>query len=128
MPRNDSRIGLVHIPPPRQGFLLLRAIKNRLRSFAAPAIFLALTYYFGWNAVHGKSGLEAQTDQRIQLQAAQKQALETHQRLVMWQTKVADLSGQAIEPDMLDDQARQVLNLADPNDLAVDLPTPKKAE
>ncbi len=107
---------------------MLRAIKNRLRGLVAPAIFLALTYYFGWNAVHGKSGLEAQAEQRTQLQAAQKQAADTHQRLVMWQTKVADLAGQAIEPDMLDEQAREVLNLADPNDLVIDLPATKSAE
>ncbi len=94
----------------------------------APAIFLALTYYFGWNAVHGKSGLEAQAAQHAQLQAAQKQADATHQQLVMWQTKVAALSGQAIEPDMLNEQAREVLNLADPNDLVIDLPASKSAE
>lgn len=107
---------------------MLRAIKNRLRGLIAPAIFLALTYYFGWNAVHGKSGLQAQAEQRAQLVAAQTQADETHQRLVMWQTKVADLAGQAIEPDMLDEQAREVLNLADANDLVIDLPAAKSAE
>ncbi len=109
-------------------FPLLRAIKNRLRGLVAPAIFLALTYYFGWNAVHGKSGLEAQAAQREQLAAAQKQADATHKRLVIWQTKVASLSGQAIQPDMLDEEARTVLNLADPNDLVIDLPTRKSPE
>lgn len=107
---------------------MLRAIKNRLRSFVAPVIFLALTYYFGWNAVHGKSGLEAQAEQHTQLQAAEQQAAATHQRLVTWQTKVAALSGQSIEPDMLDEQARKVLNLANPNDLVIDLPTSRSAE
>jgi cell division protein FtsB len=107
---------------------LLRAIKNRLRGLVAPAIFLALTYYFGWNAVHGKSGLEAQADQRTQLQAAQTQADATHQRLVIWQTRVAALSGRSIAPDMLNEEAREVLNLADPNDLVVDLPASKSAE
>ena len=107
---------------------MLRALKNRLRGLVAPTIFLALTYYFGWNAIHGKSGLEAQADQRTQLQAAQKQADATHQRLVMWQTKVTALSGQAIQPDMLDEESREVLNLSDPNDLVIDLPGAKSAK
>ncbi|MGE4480616.1 FtsB family cell division protein [Acidocella sp.] len=107
---------------------MLRALKNRLRGLVAPSIFLALTYYFGWNAVHGKSGLEAQAAQRTQLQSAQTNAEATHGRLVMWQTKVKDLAGQSIQPDMLDEQAREVLNLSDPNDLVVDLPAAKKAE
>ncbi|EKN01199.1 hypothetical protein MXAZACID_01599 [Acidocella sp. MX-AZ02] len=107
---------------------MLRAIKNRLRGLVAPAIFLALTYYFGWNAIHGKSGLEAQAAQRAQLAAVQKQADATHQRLVLWQTKVADLNGQAIQPDMLNEEARNVLSLADPNDLVVELPPHKSAE
>ncbi|SHE88392.1 Cell division protein FtsB [Acidocella aminolytica 101 = DSM 11237] len=107
---------------------MLRAIKNRLRGLVAPAIFLALTYYFGWNAVHGKSGLEAQAKEHQQLATAQQQADAVHQRLVMWQTKVASLSGQAIQPDMLDEEARNVLNLANPGDLVVDLPTSKSDE
>lgn len=100
---------------------MLRAIKYRLRGLVAPALFLALTYYFGWNAVHGKSGLESQAQQQQQLQAAQAQENAAHQNLLMWQTKVADLSGQSIQPDMLDEEARAVLNLANPNDLVIDL-------
>ena len=43
---------------------------------APPAIFLAITYYFGWNAIHGKSGLEAQTIQRAELAKAQQGYLQ----------------------------------------------------
>lgn len=101
---------------------LLREIKNRLRGLVVPAIFLSLTYYFGWNAVHGKSGLEAQASERLVLQQQQQQADKIHRQLVLWQTKVAALSNQTVEPDMLNEEAREVLNLADPNDLVVDLP------
>ena len=46
---------------------MLRAIKQRLYAMAPSAVFLAITYYFGWNAIHGKSGLEAQAVQRSEL-------------------------------------------------------------
>lgn len=103
---------------------LLRALKYRLRGFVIPAVFLSLTYYFGWNAVHGQNGLKAQVEERAQLQVQQQQTDEISQRLTLWKTKVAALSSHSIEPDMLNAEARTVLNLADPNDLVVDLPTP----
>ena len=107
---------------------MLRALKHRLRALLPPAIFLAITWYFGWSAIHGKSGLQAQQVQRAQLLQAQQDFAKAEQLRVQWQTRIADLSGQSIEPDMLDEQARAVLNLADPNDLVVDLPPAKSSE
>lgn len=106
---------------------MLREIRYRLRGLMVPVIFMSLTYYFGWNAVHGKSGLEAQVAQRAQLQAQQQNADQIHQQMVLWQTRVAALSNNAIQPDMLNMEARDVLNLADPNDLVVDLPPQPKS-
>ena len=95
---------------------------------APPAIFLAITYYFGWNAIHGKSGLEAQAIQRAELAQAQLGISADGCQRAQWETRIADLSGQSIAPDMLDGQARQVLNLADPNDLVIDLSQNKAGE
>ena len=107
---------------------MLRAIRNRLRAIAPPVVFLALTYYFGWNAVHGKSGLEAQHVQQQQLDQANAQYKAAEAERLAWQTKIADLNGQSIQPDMLDEQARQVLNLANPQDMVIDLQPRKAAE
>lgn len=107
---------------------MLRAIRNRLRAIAPPVVFLAITYYFGWNAVHGRSGLEAQHVQQQELaQAIARQEAVSAQRTA-WQTKIADLNGQSIQPDMLDEQARTVLNLANPQDMVIDLTPVKAAE
>lgn len=100
---------------------MLRALKNRLRAIAPSAIFLAITGYFCWSAVHGKSGLEAQTVQRAELAQAQQAFTTVDAQRAQWETRIADLSGQSIARDMLDAEARQVLNLADPNDLVIDL-------
>lgn len=105
---------------------MLRALKYRLRGLVIPAVFLSLTYYFGWNAVHGQNGLKAQAQEHAQLQIEQQQADEIGQRLALWKTRVAALSSRSIEPDMLNAEAREVLNLADPNDLVVEL-TPLKS-
>ena len=91
---------------------MLRALKHRLRGLLPPAIFMAVTWYFGWNAIYGKDGLQAQQGQRAVLLQAQHDYAKAELLRTQWQTRIADLSGQSITPDMLDEQAREVLNLA----------------
>lgn len=107
---------------------MLRAIRNRLRAIAPPVVLLAITYYFGWNTLHGKSGLEAQHQQAQALQEAQAHNQAVAAELLAWKTKIADLNGQSIQPDMLDEQARAVLNLANPQDIVIDLKPQKAVE
>ena len=100
---------------------MLRFIKNCLRAVVPPAMFLIITLYFGWNAVHGARGLKAQALQRVELAQAQSAYTAIDAERINWETRIAALSSQSIGPDMLDDQARQVLNLADPADIVVQL-------
>ncbi len=102
---------------------MLRELKRRLLAMVPPLIFLAITGYFAWNAVHGARGLEAQQNERRQLAQAQQNFSAVDALRAQWETRIADLGGPAIAPDMLDQQARKVLNLADPADLVVDIPT-----
>ncbi len=101
---------------------MLRIIKNRLRSLIAPAIFLGITWYFCWNAMHGARGMDAQRVQLAELAQAQQNFAAIDALRNQWETKVADLNSQSIAPDMLDEQSRAVSNLADPADLEVKLP------
>jgi len=103
---------------------LLRDLKRRVFSAIPPAIFLAITAYFAWNAVHGARGLQAQAAERRELANAQAQFTAVDAQRSQWETRIADLSSQSIDPDMLDAEVRQVLNLADPADLVVQLPAP----
>ena len=75
---------------------MLRAIKHRLRGYLPPAIFLAISGYFGWNAVHGKSGLEAQNVQIAELAQAQQDFAAADAERQQWETRIADLSGRSI--------------------------------
>ena len=100
---------------------MLRLVKNCLRAALPPTMFLLITCYFGWNAIHGARGLKAQQMQRVELAQAQAAFTAIDAGRINWETRIAALSNQSIGPDMLDDQARQVLNLADPADLVVQL-------
>jgi len=106
---------------------LLRTLKNRLKAMVPPLIFLGITWYFGWNAVHGTRGLEAQRVQNIELTQARAAFTSIDAQRALWEAKVATLSGQSVARDMLDDESRLVLNLADPADLVVQLPSGQTA-
>lgn len=105
---------------------MLRALRHRLEEAALPAIFLVLTGYFGWNAVHGPGGLQAQAGQEAALARAQTAFAGVDATRAQWEARIAALAGPQIAPDMLDAQARRVLNLADPDDYVVDLNASKK--
>lgn len=106
---------------------MLRAFKNRLRAIIPPVIFLGITWYFAWNAMHGTRGLEAQRVQWAELARAQASFAAIDAQRAIWETRIATLNGQSVTRDMLDCEARLVLNLADPADLVVQLPAGQSA-
>jgi cell division protein FtsB len=98
-------------------------IRPRIRSFLAAlglyclaALFIG---YFGINAYTGNHGLKARQslDQQI---ADFGRALDVVKAERMrWERRVALLKSDQIDPDMLDERARQLLNYADPHDIIV---------
>ncbi len=101
---------------------MFRELKRRFLASLPPAIFLAITGYFAWNAVHGARGLEAQAAEQTELAKAKLQFAAVDAARQLWETKIAALGNQSIDPDMLDVQLRQILSLAGPADLVVNLP------
>ncbi len=103
---------------------MLRDLKRRCLACLPPAVFLVITGYFAWNAVHGARGLEAQAAERTELAQARLQFAAVDAERRQWETKIAALGNQSIDPDMLDAELRQILSLAGPGDLVVNLPAP----
>ena len=96
-----------------------RELKRRARLMVAPAIFLAITGYFGWNATQGDRGLVAYAQRQDLLRqvVADQDAAKTERD--GWETRVAGLRARHLDPDTLDERARAMLNLADPADIVV---------
>lgn len=89
-----------------------------------PLLLLAITGYFVFNAINGSRGIKAQRRDQALL-AQDKTALTKVQATRdRWQARVDALRHHAIEKDMLNAQARAVLNLANPDDLSVPLKQP----
>jgi len=96
-------------------------IRPRIRSFlAALSLYVlaaAFIGYFGVNAYTGNHGIRAKQtlDQRI---ADLTQELDgTRAERERWEHRVSLLRSDRIDPDMLDERARQLLDFADPRDV-----------
>jgi cell division protein FtsB len=96
-----------------------RELKRRARATIAPVIFLSLVAYFAWNATHGDRGLMASSQRDGLLKQAQAEFAQAQADRDGWERRVAGLRGNHIDPDTLDERARAMLNLADPNDIVV---------
>ena len=96
-----------------------RTIKRKAKAAIAPAIFLSLVAYFGWNATHGDHGLEAYAQRQGLLKQAQDDLAQALADRDAWQIRVSALRSDHIDPDMLDERVRAMLNLVDPTDIVV---------
>ena len=98
-------------------------IRPRIRAFLAAlglyvlaALFIG---YFGINAYTGNHGIVAKQslDQRIADLMGELDATRVERE--RWERRVALLKADRIDPDMLDERARQLLDYADPRDVTV---------
>jgi cell division protein FtsB len=94
----------------------LRTILNALALYVLAALLIG---YFGVNAYSGNRGLKAKED--IDRQMASLNADLTRLKLehAQWGRRVALLKSDAIDPDMLDERVRSLLDYADPNDMTM---------
>jgi cell division protein FtsB len=91
-----------------------RTVLTVLGLYACAALFVG---YFGVNAFTGAHGLRAQADLEQQLAAMEAQLAELRAERALWQKRVALLRASQLDPDMLDERARDLLALADPRDV-----------
>jgi cell division protein FtsB len=102
---------------------MLRAMvtRPRLRSFfAALGLYVLsamLIGYFGVNAYTGDHGLRAREELDRQIAALNKQLDEATSERDLWERRVKLLKSDSVDPDMLDERGRGLLDFVDPRDL-----------
>ena len=107
-------------PPPHTSIMVIRP---RIRSFLMALALYCLAGlfigYFGVNAYTGKNGLKARQglDQQIADLARELDGIKTER--ARWERRVALLKSDQIDPDMLDERARLLLEYADPRDVTI---------
>jgi cell division protein FtsB len=91
----------------------------RFTAFIFPLVALGVGGYFGYHLQTGEHGLKARADleRRKEVLEGELAGLrEVKQRL---QRDVALLRPESLDPDMLDERARALLNMAHPDDLVM---------
>lgn len=96
-----------------------RAVRRQLKGAVAPAIFLSLVAYFAWSATRGDRGLASFARRETLLATANADLTKAEAERDAWERRVSGLRSSRLNPDTLDERARAMLNLSDPNDVIV---------
>ena len=91
-------------------------LRSILSAFALYAMAAFLIGYFGVNAYTGNYGLKARQDLDQQITELTRDLDRTKAERERWQRRVALLRSDGIDPDMLDERARLLLDYVDPRD------------
>jgi cell division protein FtsB len=92
----------------------LRKVLNALALYTIAALVIG---YFGVNAYTGNHGLRAKQDLDQQIGKLTSELTTLQNERATWERRVALLKPESIDPDMLDERARALLDYADPRDL-----------
>ena len=94
----------------------LRSILTTLGLYVMAALLIG---YFGANAYSGNHGLKAKEDLDQQIAALSADLDHLKRERAQWERRVALLRADKLDPDMLDEQARALLDYVAPNDLTL---------
>jgi cell division protein FtsB len=102
--------------------------RRRLHSFVtALGLYVGaslLIGYFAVNAYTGNRGLRAQQDLDYEYTELSRQLEKLKVERTYWQGRVALLKSESIDPDMLDERTRAILNYLDRRELMLIRPRP----
>jgi cell division protein FtsB len=98
-----------------------RTIINALALYTIAALLIG---YFGVNAYTGNHGLRAKQDLDQQIMELSNELAALRAERVNWEQRVSLLQSESIDPDMLDERARALLDYIDPRELTLQLKRP----
>ncbi len=94
----------------------LRTILTALGLYVLAALLIG---YFGVNAYSGNRGLKAQQDIDRQMAVLNADLDRLKRERAQWQRRIALLKSNDLDPDMLDERARALLDYATPNEVTL---------
>jgi len=94
----------------------LRSILNALGLYVMAGLLIG---YFGFNAYNGNHGLKAKQDIDRQMATLSAELAQLQSERAQWEHRIALLQSDNIDPDMLDERARALLDYVDPADLVM---------
>ena len=98
-------------------------VRTRLHAIVAPLLFYVFagvaSSYFIHTALDGERGLKTKEDFRKQIAGLRTDLDGLHADRLQWEHRINLMRSEAIDEDLLDEQARAKLDFVDPRDLVV---------
>ena len=98
---------------------LLSFVKRVLKSLVLPVLFLSVSGYFAWHAVHGDRGLLARDKRQADIVAARAELGRAEAERDAMERRVVGLRGERLDRDQLDERARSLLNMVGKDEIIV---------
>ncbi len=101
---------------------VIRELRRQARQIVASLLGIGVIGYFAYHATEGERGLRSYfaLGHRIELARAERDMAVAERRMI--ERRVAALRPGSLDLDMLDERARQVLNLVHEDDFVIQLP------
>jgi len=94
-------------------------IRRRVRAAVVPAVCALVLGYFGYHAIEGDRGLVAWSNLVREVRSAQQSLATVREERRRLEHRVSLLDERHLDLDILEERARYVLGLADPDDVIV---------
>jgi cell division protein FtsB len=99
--------------------VILEEMRRRAPAILGPVLGIAVTAYFVYHAIEGDRGLVAGREITRELAQAKQGLTAIEGERDALQHKVAGLEPDHVDPDLLDQQIRQNLDLVSPNQIVI---------
>src|SRR3954468_5634180 len=96
-----------------------KRLRSVLRAVGLYLMAALLIGYFGVNAFTGNHGLKAKQDLDLQIAELTRERDRLKADRGQWDRRVALLRSASLDPDMLDERARALLEYVHPNDVTL---------
>jgi cell division protein FtsB len=110
---------------------LLTSLRKLLRQIAlgaiGPFVWGGIILYFTYYAIYGDRGLMAMRQLQVEKEQAQARLDEVRNERVRLENRTALLRSDHLDPDLLDEQVRKMLNYSNPDDIVIMLPKHEEA-
>ncbi len=98
-------------------------VRTRLRGILLPLLLYCVAggigSYFVWHAINGERGLKTSEEYERTIALLRTEAAAAKGERMQWQHRIDLMRGEAIDRDLLEEEARVVLDRVHKNDLVV---------
>lgn len=105
------------------------AVKTRTRAILIPIVFYLVlgsaSAWLVWGASQGDRGLKAKAEYDAEVAKLQMQLADLQADHARWQRRVESMRSEAVDRDLLDEEARKMLDRVGKDDVVIFVPQTK---